>query len=198
MRDTIEEGSRSKRLKALTHDTHDRLDQSIVARRPFADRARYARFLAVQYGFHRDVQALYDHPALSPLFPGPDDRKRLEAIVQDLKDIGAEAPLLSVSPHFEVGEIDLATALGWLYVAEGSNLGAAFPLKWAAALDLDETNGARHLAPSPDGRAKRWRSFTEALDAMDLSESEEMRVVDGARAAFIRVHSLVADVFGEV
>ena len=81
--------------------------------------------------------------------------------------------------------MDLPTALGWLYVAEGSNLGAAFLLKWAAALGLNETHGARHLAASPEGRARHWRSFTEALDGIELTQAEEGRVADGAREAFV-------------
>ena len=60
MSDTIQDLGRSKRLKGLTHDTHDSLDKTIVAQRPFEDLTRYARFLAVQYGFHRDIHALYD------------------------------------------------------------------------------------------------------------------------------------------
>lgn len=195
MSDTSEDRSRSKRLKALTHDTHESLDQSIVARRPFEDLTRYARFLAVQYGFHRDIHALYDAPALRELLPDLEERRRLADIVQDLKDVGAATPYSPVAARFAPGEMDLPTALGWLYVAEGSNLGAAFLLKWSAALGLNETHGARHLAASPEGRARHWRGFTEALDAIELTEAEELRVVEGARAAFVRVHGLVRDVF---
>lgn len=195
MSDTIQEQSRSKRLKGLTHDTHDSLDKTIVAQRPFEDLTRYARFLAVQYGFHRDIHALYDNPALDRLLPDLTERRRLADIVADLKDVGAETPEHAAAPRFAPGEVDLPTGLGWLYVAEGSNLGAAFLLKWSAALGLNETHGARHLAASPEGRARHWRSFTEALDGIELTQAEEDRVVDGAREAFVRVHGLVRDVF---
>ncbi|MCK9909832.1 biliverdin-producing heme oxygenase, partial [Microbacteriaceae bacterium K1510] len=78
-----------------------------------------------------------------------------------------------------------------LYVAEGSNLGAAFLLKAAARLGLDETFGARHLAAAPEGRGLSWKKFTTALDAIALTEEEEQRVFAGARAAFSRVYALV-------
>lgn len=91
---------------------------------------------------------------------------------------------------------DLPTALGWLYVAEGSNLGAAFLLKEAAKLGLSEAFGARHLAAAPEGRGLQWRTFTAALDALELSDDEEGRVVAGAEAAFRRVRGLVKDAFG--
>ncbi|WAC58317.1 biliverdin-producing heme oxygenase [Brevundimonas sp. SL130] len=198
MTDLIEERSRSKRLKDMTHETHDRLDKAIVAQRPFENLERYARFLAVQYGFHRDIDALYDDPALDALLPDLSGRRRFSQIVQDLKDVGGEAPLIVTSPRFTHGEIDLPTAMGWLYVAEGSHLGAAFLLKWSAALGLNETHGARHLAASPEGRARHWREFTAALDSIDLTPVEEARVIEGGKAAFVRVHGLVRDVFGDV
>lgn len=94
-------------------------------------------------------------------------------------------------PVFDADAIDVPTALGWLYVAEGSNLGAAFLFKMARALDLDENFGARHLAGHADGRAQHWRDFTGALDTVDLDADEERRVSMGANAAFARVQALV-------
>jgi heme oxygenase len=82
-------------------------------------------------------------------------------------------------------------ALGWLYVAEGSNLGAAFLLKEAAKLGLSESFGARHLADAPEGRGLHWRRFTAALDAVALSASEEARAIASANDAFARVRALV-------
>lgn len=189
------ESSRAKRLKARTNTTHERLDTSIMAGRPFEDRSRYVRFLKVQHAFHRDIDALYSHAALVDLLPDLDGRRRLSLIVQDMLDLDAALSDVAATPAFD-GDADLPTALGWLYVAEGSNLGAAFLLKEAAKLGLSETFGARHLAPAPEGRGLHWRTFTSALDALQLSHEEEDRVVDGAEAAFRRVHGLVRVNFG--
>lgn len=188
--------SRAKRLKALTHDAHDCLDRAIMAGRPFESLERYGRFLVVQHGFHRDVHALYDDPALTALLPDMPERRRLRHIARDIEDVGAAVPLTASTPRFVAGDIDLPTALGWLYVAEGSNLGAAFLFKAAAKLGLDEARGARHLAASPEGRARQWRDFTAALDQIPLTSAEEARAVAGARAAFARVHDLVRDAYG--
>lgn len=189
--------SRSKRLKAATNTTHDRLDQSIMAGDPFADIKRYGMFVSIQYLFHRDIDALYDDAALDALLPDLQGRRRFALTGQDLKDLNIEAPLAENPPAFISGaDVDLPTALGWLYVAEGSNLGAAFLLKDAAKLGLSETYGARHLAGAPEGRGLHWRTFTAALDNIELSKAEEERVVSGAEAAFRRVHSLVREIFG--
>lgn len=186
----------SKRLKSITHDTHDRLDTRIMAAQPFVDVVNYRRFLAVQYAFHRDMDPLYADPALAALVPGLETRNRLARIGADLADLGDKVPAADPSSPFAGGSIDLPTALGWLYVAEGSNLGAAFLYKAAAALGLDGEHGARHLAGHPGGRAQHWREFTGALDSLALSPEEEARVIQGARGAFVRVHDLVEAKFG--
>ncbi|MCL7998816.1 biliverdin-producing heme oxygenase [Brucella sp. 21LCYQ03] len=189
---------RSKRLKARTTGTHERLDQSIMACDPFASRERYSLFVKTQYQFHRDIDALYDDAALDALLPDLNGRRRFHQVGQDLTDLGFELPEADGFPAFAAeAEIDVPTALGWLYVAEGSNLGAAFLLKEALKLGLSQEYGARHLAGAPEGRGLHWRSFTSALDEIDLTNSEEERVVAGAEAAFRRVHALVREYFRE-
>ncbi len=189
--------TRSKRLKAATHETHDRLDKAIMAGEPFASRERYGLFVKVQHAFHREIDALYDDPALDALLPDLKGRRRLPLIEQDLVDLDAATLSFSEPPAFAAGvALDLPTALGWLYVAEGSNMGAAFLLKWAKErLGLIEEFGARHLAGAPEGRGLHWRTFTAALDAVSLSEEDEARVVAGAEAAFRRVLGLVEEMF---
>lgn len=188
------EASRAKLLKAETTETHSRLDQSIMAGRPFESRERYALFLTVQHQFHRDIDALYSNPDLDRLLPDLAGRRRFGDVEQDLGDLAVAAPAPAAEPAFD-GEADIPTALGWLYVAEGSNLGAAFLIKEAAKLGLSEDFGARHLAGAPEGRGLHWKTFTAALDAIELDQDEEARMVEGARAAFRRVQGLVADVF---
>ncbi len=181
---------RAKRLKAATTEAHERLDQRIMAAAPFASRDRYALFVQVQHQFHRDIDALYENAELDGLLPDLAGRRRLPLIVNDLQDLGRDVPVPNAPPAF-AGKIDVPTALGWLYVAEGSNLGAAFLLKEAAKLDLSESFGARHLAGAPEGRGLHWRTFTAALDASQLSDDEEQRVIAGGTAAFVRVRELV-------
>lgn len=188
------EASRAKLLKAETTETHSRLDQSIMAGRPFESRERYALFLTVQHQFHRDIDALYSNPDLDRLLPDLAGRRRFGDVEQDLGDLAVAAPAPAAEPAFD-GKADIPTALGWLYVAEGSNLGAAFLIKEAAKLGLSEDFGARHLAGAPEGRGLHWKTFTAALDAIELDQDEEARMVEGARAAFRRVQGLVADVF---
>lgn len=182
----IAEPSRAKRLKQLTHEVHEILDRSIMAAASFDTLPGYVRFAEVQYRFHHDIAALYADPVLSALLPGLAERGRLALIEADLVDLGQPLPQ-TAPPAFAPGAIDVPTALGWLYVAEGSNMGAALLRKAAAKLGLSDTHGARHLAPAPEGPAAHWRAFTATLDAVTLFDIEEERAVAGAKAAFAQV-----------
>ena len=79
---------RAKRLKEATNSTHDRLDKSIMTRKPFESRERYSLFVKVQHQFHREIDALYADPALDKLLPDLAGRRRFDLIEQDLADLG--------------------------------------------------------------------------------------------------------------
>lgn len=181
------------RLKAATAPTHESLDKRIMSAGAFDSRERYGLFVQMQHAFHRDIDALYDNPVLDRLLPDLQGRRRFGQIGQDLADLGL-APLQLEKPIFGA-DADIPAALGWLYVAEGSNLGAAFLIKEAEKLGLSEAFGARHLAGHPEGRGKHWRTYTAALDAIELTDEEDARVIAGAEAAFRRVHALADRVF---
>ncbi|MEJ2792937.1 biliverdin-producing heme oxygenase [Iodobacter sp. LRB] len=190
----VAELSRTQQLKALTTDTHDQLDKRIMANKPFASEDNYARFLIAQYGFLRDCDPLYDNPNLAALFPDLAERRRYDRIAADITDLKRALPAHDTLPALEHKQ-DIPTALGWMYVTEGSKLGAAILLKMAGALGMSETFGARHLAGAPEGRAKNWREFTAVLDGVLLSEEEEARMVAGAKAAFSRMNNHLDQVY---
>jgi heme oxygenase (biliverdin-IX-beta and delta-forming) len=179
--------TRAESLKAATHEAHQVLDHSIMKFNPFESRHHYAAFLNMQYAFHNDVAALFILPELNALFPDLAYRARLQQVQQDLADLGLPLPPLPSPAVFGSSPVDIPTALGWLYVEEGSNLGGAFLYKAAARLGFDATHGARHLAPHSEGRAPNWKAFVAQLNQIVLSQEQEIRVVAGAAAAFARV-----------
>lgn len=182
--------TRAERLKQETTTTHEKLDAMIMAAEPFASLANYARFLRMQHALHRDVAPLYLRDDLAAVFPALADMPRAAAVEQDLRDLGQASPDYTRPPVADI--LTLPQALGWLYVVEGSNLGAAFLFKAAKRMGLNESHGARHLAEAPEGRAAHWRAFKDALNAADLDEGEEQAMIEAARMAFDRVRVLAA------
>lgn len=183
----------AQKLKLDTTTTHDSLDKTIMTKRPFADLDRYALFLAVQYRFHLAIAPLYCNPELLCLFADLPERTRLSHLEKDLLDLNVD--LNDIKAQIRLPDIDYPASLGWLYVSEGSNLGAEYLLKAAKRIGLSEEFGATHLAPAAIGRGQSWKAFTTALNAIELTHEQQNLAIAGARDAFSLVRSTVDSVF---
>ncbi|MNY45847.1 Heme oxygenase [compost metagenome] len=125
--------------------------------------------------------------------PDLEMRGRQEASLADLADLGVAPP----EGEWASTGVGMPAALGWLYVSEGSTLGAAFLFKEAKErLGLSETFGARNLAAYPQGRALAWRAFVASMDAPALADPAlQDQVIAGANAAYDRFGSLLEQHF---
>lgn len=175
---------RSQRLNAITHEPHSRLDAQVKSHEPFASVERFAHFVAAQYLFQRDLQNLYRDSRLVALIPDLPQRCRVQQTVLDLADL--RRPLPEGDDSIRTRQMDLGEALAWLFVSEGSKLGAAFLLKRMPALGLSESFGARHLGEPEGGRAQGWKAFTAVLDSVELDAEQERLAEAAAIAAFER------------
>ncbi len=154
---------RSQRVNQITQAPHEKLDRAVKANAPFETLASYTRFVVAQYLFQNELKALYSDPALLEVFPDLAQRCRAEQALADLADLNTEVP---PSAPGALHNPTRAQAIGWLFVSEGSKLGAAFLIKRAVALNLSERFGARHLGEPVGGRAEGWKAFTRTLDSL--------------------------------
>lgn len=176
----------SSQLKAHTHAIHEQLDHAIMAAGMFSDLAGYKKFVMIQYRFHRDVNALYTDAALARIVPDLPARNRFKCLVEDMADLDIPVPEGVENP---VGD-DPSEAVGWLYVAEGSKLGAGILTRLAEKLGLDASFGARHLQPDPAGRGRSWSAFQVAIDCAGLDTG---RCLVGAESGFARMIDYLGD-----
>ncbi|CRM77530.1 heme utilization protein [Pseudomonas sp. FH4] len=183
---------RSQRLNQITNEPHTKLDALVKAHAPFETQANFARFVVAQYLFQSELVALYNDPELIKLVPDLAERCRAEAAKLDLADLETAVPAPVAGA---VQNPSKAQALGWLFVSEGSKLGAAFLIKRAVGLGLSETFGARHLGEPAGGRAEGWKSFTRTLDGLELSAEEEAAAEKGAVDAFVRFTVLLEQAY---
>lgn len=181
----------SKRLKAGSARDHDSVDTLVMQSRPFEDNQRYGCFLRVQHRFHGAIHELYNDADLNQLLPGLRELPRFDAVCADMKDLGLSVPAAptTVKPH------SIHDAIGWLYCAEGSNLGAAFLFKETQQMGFHAKHGARHLAAHPDGRALHWRQFVTLLDGLNLDEAQKAEAIQGAIDAFDFYRSALRECF---
>lgn len=183
---------RSQRLALITHAPHEQLDQAVKAHAPFETLTNYARFVVTQYVFQTELKALYTDPELIKLIADLPERCRADQAKADLADLATAVPEPVAGALQNPGK---AHALGWLFVSEGSKLGAGFLIKRAAALSLSDTFGARHLGEPEGGRAEGWKRFVQILDSLELSAEEEAQAEQGAVAAFERFNVLLQQAY---
>lgn len=179
---------RSQRLNQLTHAPHTELDALVKSHAPFDTRESFARFVVAQYLFQAELQALYTDPQLIAIVPDLAQRSRAEQARLDLADL--DTPVPAALPG-ALHNPSLGEAMGWIFVSEGSKLGAAFLIKRAVGLGLSDSFGARHLGEPAGGRAEGWKQFTRILDGLELSAEEEAAAERGAVAAFERFTELL-------
>jgi heme oxygenase len=183
---------RSQRVNQITKEPHTRLDALVKTHAPFDTQANFARFVVAQYLFQSELASLYNDAELTAIIPDLPARCRAEAAKADLADLDTDVP---APVPGAVDKPTQAQALGWLFVSEGSKLGAAFLIKRAVGLGLSETFGARHLGEPAGGRAEGWKNFVRTLDALELSPQEEAELDKGAIDAFNRFTVLLEQAY---
>jgi len=186
---------RSQRLNQITTEPHTRLDALVKAHAPFETQPNFARFVVAQYLFQSELVALYNDADLIKIVPDLAERCRADAARLDLADLADLDTDVPAPVPGAVQNPSKAEALGWLFVSEGSKLGAAFLIKRAVGLGLSETFGARHLGEPAGGRAEGWKRFTRTLDGLELSAEEEADVEKGAINAFMRFTVLLEQAY---
>ena len=183
---------RSQCLNQITNEPHSRLDALVKAHAPFESQASFARFVVAQYLFQSELVMLYNDAELATIVPDLPARCRADAAKADLADLDTEVPAPVAGA---VKNPTKAEALGWLFVSEGSKLGAAFLIKRAVGLGLSEIFGARHLGEPAGGRAEGWKSFVKTLDGLAFNAQEEAEVEKGALDAFNRFTVLLEQAY---
>lgn len=179
--DQIINNSLSLRLKQETAAEHERMHQLMSQANVFSSKEKYAQFTLSQYYFQREIEHLFEKEGVAGLIPDLDIRGRSKQALADLNDLGIQPN----EQQLQSENVQLPEALGWIYVSEGSTLGAAFLFKEAQKhLGFSETFAARNLAAYPEGRAKVWKRFVQALDETGFDQTQQDRVVQGALDAF--------------
>lgn len=169
------------RLKTETAAEHERMHQLMNVADVFSSQQKYAQFTLSQYYFQKEIEHLFELDGVADLIPDLDIRGRSAQALLDLNDLDVQPAGMTLSSQ----NASLPEALGWIYVSEGSTLGAAFLFKQAQkSLGYTAEFAARNLAAYPEGRAVVWKRFVQALDQADFSTAEKDQVVQGALDAF--------------
>ena len=168
-------------LRQSTAEHHIRLEREIERHDLLSNLDGYALWLSGTSRFCELVHDAVAHVA-SPLFAGNGHADARALIEQDLADLGARGLPSHSVPALDAK--DALEALGIAYVAEGATLGAQIVGRRVQALGCSSTFGARYLT-SQALKTARWRRLVSELDELEICESDQMRMVDASRRAFI-------------
>ncbi|MFP5428734.1 MAG: biliverdin-producing heme oxygenase [Gammaproteobacteria bacterium] len=167
-------------LREGTHTCHKRLE----ARLPFFsadfDRAAYRRLMQAYFGFHAPLESLLGAYQECERVKTPTLVTDLLALAMTRAQIDT-LPLCRALPQIS----DQASALGVMYVVEGSTLGGQV-LKRAMTerLALGADSGAGFLDVYGPLTGARWRSFLERLEQAPSAAKDQTRTVQAAIATF--------------
>jgi len=178
-------------LKAATARRHERLEVDADVEARLRDRARRADAVAGLHNFHDQTRAVTAPFADLLSDAGAAEDGRAAGMARDLAILGGE-PLGGPSA---APAADLSTALGWLYVAEGSALGGRVMRK-AMIRDGIDLTGLDFLDASGSDVGARWSRVLGLLSAavadgratQEAVISAALSAFDHAREALVPAH----------
>ncbi|MDF0733610.1 biliverdin-producing heme oxygenase [Pseudomonas entomophila] len=167
-------------LRAGTQASHKALERRLPFFSAGFDQAAYRQLIAAYYGFHAPLETLLtEHQARA--------RDKTPALARDLQALALSPAQIDALPRCQAlpAVADAASALGVMYVLEGSTLGGQV-LKRAMAerLGIDASNGGAFLDVYGSATGQHWRAFLDRLG--QAPATAQASAVQAAVATFER------------
>ncbi|MGE7992247.1 biliverdin-producing heme oxygenase [Pseudomonas sp. NPDC089554] len=167
-------------LREGTQASHKALEQRLPFFHARFDLSGYRELMQAYYGFHAPLEVLLASHQESA-------RNKTPALTRDLHALALSAAQIDTLPLCAAlpAVADEASALGVMYVLEGSTLGGQV-LKRAMAerLGLDANNGGAFLDVYAAATGSNWRRFLERLGTAPATS--QASAVEAAVATFER------------
>jgi heme oxygenase (biliverdin-IX-beta and delta-forming) len=171
-------------LKAATAPYHERIDRLGSLYGMFNSLDAYRKYLEATWHSRLALETLLDVSDLRRVFSDWDNHKIQSELQMDYADLSDGEELQKPELQFDAGApVDLPSAIGTLYVLEGSALGATLLIQRARLLGLDAGYGARHLAKQV-GNLAGWKKTVSLLETMSLDKKDEERCIEAAIDSF--------------
>ena len=176
-------------LREGTRDCHKALEARLPFFSPGFDSAAYRRLLQAYYGFHAPLeQHLGDYQGA--------ERRKAATLAHDLRALDLSEADIDALPLCQALPVirDEASALGVMYVLEGSTLGGQV-LKRAMAerLGIGHDSGAAFLDVYGELTGSYWRSFLERLGQASAATPAQASTVQAAIDTFSRFEAWLGE-----
>jgi len=180
-------------LRSRTTHQHGLLEQNTVSKNLLATQvtyADYAAYLSLLYGFVKGFENQI-FPRLRHSITDIEERRKIHLIVSDLNKLGVDEAGVAVIPDHFFAEVyhSNATALGGMYVLEGSILGGAVIHKHLqTTLGSEAVAGkASYFTAYGSETGSSWKFFLQAFCLASSGMEEE--VIQSASHTFGILHN---------
>lgn len=188
------------RLKEATRPRHEAVEERLGLLRLTSTMEGYALALRRFHGLHRAAEAAFARvDGWDALGIDLDERRKGPLLEADLARLGltpgeiAALPVCTTLPPI----VDLPTALGAMYVLEGSTLGGRYITKAVGAkLGLTPGDGCSYFASYGDRVGPMWKAFGAAVDRFAAEDAVRDAVERSADATFEAVDGWFAAAVG--
>ena len=182
-------------LRAATRKLHTELEeitQSSKMKEESYSPADYRKYILANFYFHQSVEQVIfgsQHPGLQPL--RLHYKCKTPFLLRDLEALR----LMTSENDYKLSGHSLAHIMGYLYVAEGSMLGAAIIYKL-----LKENPGFRpikafHFLSCNEGqKRKMWTEFKNYVNNTEWEEPQKTEMINAAKEAFLLYKNIFVDI----
>jgi heme oxygenase len=188
-------------LKDSTRGAHDQIERNAVLKRLLADdltKAEYTAILARYLGFfHPLEEKLARQAELKQKVSDFESRTKTRKLEHDLAALGlsnekiAELPRAATVPD----AASFASAMGVLYVCEGSNLGGRLIAKHLSKFDFFTNETSSFFEIDPQVVGSRWKSFLDLLSGLPQDSSFISEASGAASSTFSTLDTWMAGAF---
>lgn len=187
-------------LREKTNSIHQSTEALPLMRRlgqGLATATDYANFLSTLLLIYSDLEEnLQRNERLNEVLPDLEERRKIPALTSDLSELalrgfhGRTSNLGRYAKHFAPARTCLPSALGCLYVVEGSSLGGLVLLKSLSELlqSLDQ-KCASFLRGYGSQTQSKWKGFCNTLNSTPFDSGEEVLLLDRAVEMFELINS---------
>ena len=174
----------TEELKESTYPAHQASEKKmIIALKKIGSKQEYVRMLNWLYGFYAPVEARIRKYLTPDVFPDMTKRSRAEYLLWDIKETGLPMPEPEVCTDLPVVD-SFPSALGALYVLEGSTLGGRIIAGMLSRL-LDSPGTLSFFNSYGAETGNMWQSFKDYLN-QSLAEQQWDEIIDTATATFVK------------
>lgn len=177
-----------EKLRKATGPSHKALEEIELSKNLVTNlltREAYILYLKRLYGVVAPCEQ-HVYPVLKDIVSDIEERKKSALITLDLQKLGItnEPELLSKDDLLSLTQ-NIDTAMGCLYVLEGSTLGGNIIFKNVQqTLHIDSDTGAAYFSVYGANVGKMWKSFLDMFTSYAVTTGNEEEIINGAVRTF--------------